>query len=136
MTEAPKPPPPPESPSPPPPPAPASPTSTTQVGGLDVNVAAALSYFLIIAIVWLVLEPYNKNRFIRFHAIQAIGLAVVSMGLSIVLGMIPILGWVMLIFLPLVIFVAAILCAVKAFQNQWFKLPVIGDFAEKQAGPA
>ena len=85
---------------------------------------------------WLVLEPYNKNRFIRFHAIQAIGLAVVSMGLSIVLGMIPIIGWFALIFLPLVIFVAAVVCAVKAFRNEWFKLPVIGDFAEKQAGPA
>jgi len=132
MTEAPKPPPPPSS-SPPPTP---SQQSTTQVGGLDVNVAAALSYFLIIAIVWLVLEPYNKNRFIRFHAIQAIGLAVVSMGLSVVLGMIPIFGWIALIFLPLVIFIAAVLCAVKAFQNEWFKLPVIGDFAEKQAGPA
>ena len=137
MTEAPKTPPPPPSSSPPPPPPP-TPTaqSTTQVGGLDVNVAAALSYFLIIAIVWLVLEPYNKNRFIRFHAIQAIGLAVVSMGLSIVLGMIPVLGWIMLIFLPLVVFVAAVICAVKAFHNEWFKLPVIGDFAEKQAGPA
>ena len=131
MTEAPKPPPPSSSPPPTP-----SPQSTTQVGGLDVNVAAALSYFLIIAIVWLVLEPYNKNRFIRVHAIQAIGLAVVSMGLSIVLGMIPILGWIALIFLPFLIFAAAVLCAVKAFRNEWFKLPVIGDFAEKQAGPA
>jgi len=133
MTEAPKPPPPPQS-TPPVPPA--SSATGTQVGGLDVNVAAALSYFLIIAIVWLVLEPYNKNRFIRFHAIQAIGLAVVSMGLSIVLGMIPILGWIALIFLPLVIFGVAVLCAVKAFNNELYKLPVIGDFAEKQAGPA
>lgn len=136
MTEAPKPPPPPSSSPPPTPPPTPSQQSTTQVGGLDVNVAAALSYFLIIAIVWLVLEPYNKNRFIRFHAIQAIGLAVVSMGLSIVLGMIPIIGWIALIFLPLVIFVAAVVSAVKAFRNEWFKLPVIGDFAEKQAGPA
>ncbi len=132
MTEAPKPPPPPSSSPPPTPP----PQSTTQAGRLDVNVAAALSYFLIIAIVWLVLEPYNQNRFIRFHAIQAIGLAVVSMGLSIVLTMIPVLGWIVLFFLPFVIFAAAVLCAVKAFRNEWFKLPVIGDFAEKQAGPA
>lgn len=140
MPEAPKPPPPPESTESPPPP----PTSSTgsppskgeQVGGLDVNIAAALSYFLIIAIIWLVLEPYNKNRFIKFHAIQAIGLAVVSMGLSIVLSMIPILGWIGLFFLPLVIFAAAVLCAVKAYQNEWFKLPFIGDFAEKQLGPS
>ena len=135
MTEAPKPPPPPQS-TPPAPPSSSSTSTGTQVGGLDVNVAAALSYFLIIAIVWLVLEPYNKNRFIRFHAWQAIGLALASMGLSIVLGMIPVLGWIALIFLPFFIFAVAVLCAVKAFNNESFKLPVIGDFAEKQAGPA
>jgi len=39
----------------------------------------------------------------------------------------------MLLFLPLVIFVAAVMCAVKAYQNEKFKLPLIGDFAEKQA---
>lgn len=140
MPDAPKPPPPPppesESTSPSPPSAseskPSTPSTGGQVGGLDVNVAAALSYFLILAIIWLVLEPYNKNRFIKFHSIQAIGLAVVSMGLSIVLSMIPILGWILLFFLPLVILVAAVLCAVKAYQNEWFKLPWIGDFAEKQ----
>ena len=64
MTEAPKPPPPSS-----PPPTPSS-QSTTQVGGLDANVAAALAYFVIIGIIWLVLEPYNKNRFIRFHSIR------------------------------------------------------------------
>jgi uncharacterized membrane protein len=130
--EAPKPPPPPE----PPPPAPSSKKPTEQVGGMDANVAAALSYFVIIAIIWLVLEPYNKNRFVRFHSVQAIALAVVSTGISIVLGFIPIIGWIALIFLPLAVFVVWVICFVKAFQNEWFKLPVIGDFAEQQAGPA
>ncbi len=63
---------------PPPPPTPPSPPSSGgggQVGGLDQNLAAALAYFVVIGIVWLVLEPYNKNKFIKFHSIQAIGLA-------------------------------------------------------------
>ena len=30
-------------------------------------------------------------------------------------------------------FVVWVLCAVKAYQNEKFKLPLIGDFAEKQA---
>ena len=136
MSETPKPP-------PPPPAQPASPSpssgsgsgSNEQIGGLDVNIAAALAYFVIVGIIWLVLEPYNKNRFIRFHSIQAIGLAVVSTGLSIVLGMIPVLGWILLLFLPIFIFVVWVLCVVKAYQNQWFKLPIIGDFALQQAGP-
>lgn len=122
---------PPEPPSQPQPstPPPTSPSS----GGIEQNVAGALAYFVVVAIVWLVLEPYNKNRFIRFHSIQAIALAVIFTGLSIVLSAIPILGWIVLAFLPIAAFVVWVLCFVKAFQNEMFKLPVIGDFAEKQA---
>ena len=120
----------------PPPPVPtpqAASSGTAKVGGMDENVAGALAYLLIVAIVWLVLEPYNKNRFVRFHSIQAIALAVVSMGISIVLGFIPILGWIVLLFFPLVMFVVWVICFVKAFQGQMFKLPILGDFAEQQA---
>ncbi len=113
-------------PVPPPPPA-------SSQGGLESNVAAALAYLPILAIVWLLVEPYSKDRFIKFHSVQSLGLAVVSIGLSIVLGMIPILGWILLLFLPLGIFVVCVICAVKAFQKEKFKLPLIGDFAEKQA---
>lgn len=123
----------PETPQPQPPPQVAPPTPPSPSGGIEQNVAGALAYFVIVAIVWLVLEPYNKNRFIRFHSIQAIGLAVVFTGLSIVLSVIPILGWIVLLFLPLVAFVVWVICFVKAFQNEMFKLPIIGDFAEKQA---
>lgn len=126
MSEAPQTPPQPPSSTPPPP--------TSPPGGIEQNVAGALAYFVIVAIVWLVLEPYNKNRFIRFHSIQAIALAVIFMGLSIVLGAIPILGWIVgILFLPIAGFIVWIICFVKAFQNEMFKLPVIGDFAEKQA---
>ncbi len=116
-----------------PPPPQAASSGTAQVGSLDENVAGALAYLVIVAIVWLVLEPYNKNRFVRFHSIQAIALAVVSTGISMVLGTIPILGWIVLMFFPLVMFVVWIICFVKAFQHQMFKLPILGDFAEQQA---
>lgn len=106
---------------------------STSSGGLESNVAAALAYLPILAIVWLLVEPYSKDRFVKFHSVQSLGLAVASIGVSIVLGMIPILGWILLIFLPLGVFVVWILCAVKAYQNEKFKLPLIGDFAEKQA---
>lgn len=94
--------------------------------------AAALAYLPIVAIVWLVLEPYSKDKFIRFHSIQSLGLAVVWFGLSIVLSAIPILGWILLILLTPAVFIVAVVCAVKAYQNEKFKLPVLGDFAEKQ----
>ena len=131
MSEAPKPPP------PPPPPSPPSPGPSTSSGagggGIDNNVAGLLAYFVLPAIIWLLIEPYSRNNFVRFHAIQGIALAVVSIGGSMVLGMIPILGWIMLIFWPFVIFIAAVIAMVKAFQNEKWQLPIIGKFAEEQA---
>ena len=109
---------------------------STPSGGLEKNIAAALAYIPILAIVWLILEPYNKDRYIRFHSFQSLALAVSWIGVSIVLGMIPILGWIILVFLPFAILVVAVICAVKAYQNEMYKLPVLGDFAEKQAGAA
>ena len=111
--------------------------STKSGGGLSPNVAALLAYLLWIpAILWLVIEPYNKDRFIRFHSFQALFLGLAWLALSIVLSMIPILGWLLLLFLPFAGIIVAIFCAYKAYKNEWFKIPVIGDLAEKQAGTA
>lgn len=104
--------------------------------GLETNVAAALAYFPLLALVWLLIEPYNKDRFIKFHSIQSLALAVATIGASIVLSMIPILGWILLLFLPLAVLALAVICAVKAYQNERYKLPVLGDFAEKQTASA
>jgi uncharacterized membrane protein len=105
--------------------------------GLESNIAAVLAYLLWIpAILWLVIEPYNKDRFLRFHSFQALFLGLAWFVISIVLTFIPILGWIILIFLPLVAIGVAIYCAYKAYNKERFKLPVIGDMAEKQAGPA
>ena len=52
--------------------------------GLTDNVAGLLAYVTIIpAIVFLVVEPYNKNRFIRFHSFQCIFLCIAMIALSI-----------------------------------------------------
>ncbi len=108
--------------------------ATTAAPGLADNVAGALAYVTIIpAIVFLVLEPFNKNRFIRFHAFQSIFVyiawIIVGIGLSFV-GFIPLL-WTIV---RLAMFVILLILALKAYQGQKFKLPVIGDMAEKQAG--
>lgn len=107
-----------------------------KVGGMESNVAAALAYLWLVAIIWLVIEPYNKDRFVRFHSFQAIGLGVVAFVVSFVLGFIPFLGWIASAFWGLAVMLAWLFCIFKAFSKEWFKLPVIGDFAEKQAGPA
>lgn len=112
-------------------------------GGLTDNVAGMLAYVTIIpAIVFLVMEPYNRNRFIRFHSFQSIffvvAWTVLWIALSIV-GMIPVLGWATLIIWPLVGLgglIVWIILLLKAYQGQMFKLPIIGDMAEKQASAA
>lgn len=110
------------------------------VGGLTDNVAGALAYVTIIpAIVFLVMEPYNRNRFIRFHSFQCIIGAVAWACLWIALGIvvrIPFFGWLTILVWPLISlggFVIWLIVVLKAYQGQKFKLPVIGDIAEKQA---
>jgi uncharacterized membrane protein len=114
--------------------------ATSAGGGLADNMAGALAYVTIIpAIVFLVLDPYNKKRFIRFHSFQCIFFAVAWTVLWIALaivGHIPVLGWATILLWPLISLAGLIIwiiLVVKAYQGQTFKLPVIGDMAEKQA---
>jgi len=108
---------------------------------LTDNVAGALAYVTIIpAIVFLVLEPFNKKRFVRFHAFQSIfffvAWIVIDIGLAFI-GHIPFLGWATFFLWPLIslaLFVIWLILVLKAYQGQMFKLPVIGDIAEQQAG--
>jgi len=109
-------------------------------GGMADNVAGMLAYFTIIpAIVFLVIEPFNKNRFVRFHAWQSVFFNVAWIALWIALQIVvhvPFFGWLTVLVWPLVMlggFIVWIVLVVKANQNQMFKLPVIGDLAEKQA---
>jgi uncharacterized membrane protein len=108
--------------------------------GMTDNVAGMLAYVTIIpAIVFLVVAPYNRNRFIRFHAWQCIFLCIAWTVLWIVLSIfahIPFLGWLSILLWPLIGLGGLILWIVlllKANQGKMFKLPMIGDMAEKQA---
>jgi uncharacterized membrane protein len=118
-------------------------------GGLTDNVAGMLAYVTIIpAIIFLVMEPYNRNRFIRFHAFQSIFFEIACVVtwvalaiLSTVVGMVipilgHILGFVVMMVVWLGFFLLWIVLLLKANQKQSFKLPVIGDMAEKQANSA
>jgi uncharacterized membrane protein len=112
--------------------------------GLSENAAAAISYITIIpAILFLVIEPYNKMPFVRFHAFQSIGLTVIWFALWILitvlrvaLHFIPLIG-LLFLFADLVIclgmFIIWLIAVMKASKGEWYKLPFLGDFAEKQA---
>ena len=110
-------------------------------GGLTDNIAGMLCYlFWPVAIVFLLIEPFNKNKFVRFHCFQCLFLMAGWIGAWIaitIIAMVPYIGWIIYLLGALVVglggFVLWILLLVKAYQNQMWKIPFIGDFAEKQA---
>ncbi|HJT30182.1 MAG TPA: DUF4870 domain-containing protein, partial [Pyrinomonadaceae bacterium] len=128
------------------PPAQAGKSST----GLDENIAALLSYIFgwVSGLIFFLIE--KDSLLVRFHAMQsllfnvlvgvvAIALWIVlfvvfmiaaqlSNALATLLSLVSILVWGVFL---LAILAGFILCLVKAFQGQYFKLPVIGNFAEK-----
>jgi uncharacterized membrane protein len=115
-------------------------TPTASAGGMTDNVAGMLAYITIIpAIIFLVIEPYNKSRFVRFHSFQSIFLFVAVFAIHIALSILTVVPFMILLTAPLhlLVFLATVvlvvLLAVKANSGQTYKLPVIGDLAEKQA---
>jgi uncharacterized membrane protein len=109
---------------------PATDSSST---GLDPNLAAALAYLagFVTGIVLLIVE--KENRFVRFHAMQSTVLFVAVLVFSVALNSIPLLGPIMYAFVmfPAVVILWLVMMF-KAYKGERFKLPVIGDFAEKQ----
>lgn len=109
---------------------------------LDIseNIEGLLCYVLGFATgtVFLVLE--KENKFVRFHAMQSVAtflpLFVISFVIPIVVGMIPFIGWaisgVVSTLITLLGLILWLLLMYKAFKGERFKLPVVGDFAEKQ----
>ncbi len=125
-------------------------TPGTQVDvGMTPSLAGALSYVLgiITGVTFLMM---SKDSFVRFHAYQSIFLSVAWIAfwiafsiVSIMLGFIPflrflvaILGLLMSLVLGLGFLVLWIVLIVKASQGQRWKLPFIGNMAEKYAGQA
>ena len=111
---------------------------------MEPNVAAGVSYILgwITGLIFFLME--KQNRFVRFHAMQSIILSVAASVLGIAADILsiglaftaigclfaPLLGLIGLAF-----FVLWLICLINAFQGKYFKLPVIGDMAERWANP-
>ncbi len=124
-----------------------SPTPAASTG-MSNNVAGFLCYLVgwITGLIFLLIEPYKNDKTVRFHAFQSIffnvALIAVYIGvfvLSMILGLIThglsvfVMGPLLMI-IWLGVLVIWIFLMVKAYNNQIFKLPVIGELAAKQAG--
>ena len=125
-----------------------APAPAPAASGMTDNLAGLLCYLagIITGILFLVIEPYNKSKFVRFHAFQSIFLFVAWIGVWIVLAIFSMILHLVLGFwtaaslvgllhtaVGLGFFVLWILLMVKAYQGQKFSLPIIGAIAEKQA---
>jgi uncharacterized membrane protein len=112
----------------------------TAAAGLTDQSASALCYalLLITGILFLVLDPYSRNRTIRFHAFQAIFLGVAWF--AVVLAASIIFGAMRLFFLmpllELAFFILWIYMIISTYQGKTVVLPVIGPLAQQQAGKA
>ncbi len=103
--------------------------------GLSDTAAGAIAYITIIpAIIFLLVEPYNRNSFVRFHAWQCIFLGIAAIAIQIVLGIIPVIGWIILPFASLGILIVWIIALMKALKGERYQLPIIGKYAAQQAG--
>lgn len=121
--------------------------------GLDANVVAGLCYVgnlvcalgLILSIVTIVTDKTNKLA--RFHAFQSIFLSVAGFVLGFVYWIVAIVGIILdrslgfpifsllltlvILLIALVLFVGIVIAAIKAFQGQIYRLPIIGKFADQ-----
>ena len=107
---------------------------------MDPKLAGALSYVTWIAGLIFFLGE-KQNRFVRFHAIQSLmlegGFFVVWIVLSFLSRFVPLFGLVsgcfLLPVLSIVVLVGAIVAGINAYQGKLYKLPIIGEQAEKYA---
>ncbi|HEY2961996.1 MAG TPA: DUF4870 domain-containing protein [Pyrinomonadaceae bacterium] len=127
------------------------PVQTTKSStGLDENVAALLSYVFgwLSGLIFFLIE--KDSRLVRFHAMQSILFNVLIAIVGIVLWVVMfvlllvstqlpgIVGTLISLIITLVwiafsvgLLIAWVMCLIKAYQSQYFKLPIIGNFAEK-----
>ncbi len=101
--------------------------------GMEANLAALLAcvFGWITGLIFFLLE--KENKFVRFYALQSILVSVVFFVASIVLMFIPFVNLIALPIMSIAGVIIWIVCMVKAYQGEKFKLPIIGDMAEKSA---
>ena len=97
--------------------------------GIDPKLAALLSYIWIVGIVFLII---SKDKFVRFHALQSIFLGITFFVLTVIVTLIPFMVFFSWLLYPAYL-VLVIIMMMKAYAGEKYKLPVIGDMAEKNS---
>ena len=110
----------------------AKPEAETSVG-LSANVAGLLCYVLgwITGIIFLVIE--NKSKFVKFHAWQSIITFGVLSVVQIIVSLIPLVNLILTPIVWILMLVLWIILMIQAGSGKMWKLPWVGNWAEKQA---
>lgn len=110
------------------------PPSYSQAAGLSTNAAATLAYITFIpAVIFLLIEPYKRDSFVRFHAWQCIALTLVDVAGGLVFGFMGAIGVMVRVLLGLLLFAFWLISIIKASQGERYHVPIVGDLAESFA---
>ncbi len=116
-----------------------------RVGYLSENVAGALAYLSFVpAVIFLLLDPYRRSSFVRFHSVQCLVLWLVGIVfvfalrlLGMLVFLIPVLGPLLIVVVDVAFILAAIVLwfvlIIKALQGERLMVPWVGDLAERYA---
>ena len=101
--------------------------------GMQPNAEALLAYLagFITGIIFFVIE--KENKFVRFHAMQSIVTFGVLFVAGIFMAFIPVIGPIVGMLIWILELVLWVILMVKAYNGEKFKLPIAGDFAEKNS---
>lgn len=110
----------------------------------QANVIAALTYllFFVSGVIFLYLEPYNQDEYIRFHARQSIGFSAAWIAIIIVfdvfIAVLPHgLGMLLRLVLGLIEFALAVFWVFlmyKAYNGERYRIPELADIVDSIAG--
>jgi uncharacterized membrane protein len=108
------------------------PETPKTASGLDENVAAALCYSFgwATGLLFYLTEP--ENKFVRFHAVQAMIVFGAACVAFLICLSVPILGWILSIFVFYGSAALWLILMFKAYQGERFKLPIVGQMAEER----
>jgi uncharacterized membrane protein len=126
------------------------PSAPLPAAGLTPNVAGALAYLLgfITGVLFLVIDPFKTDRFVRFHAFQSIFANLAWIAFWIVWQVVTLTlaafthGFLFIILAPVNLLIALgglclwIYLMYSAYQGKTFQLPIVGPLAASQAGLA
>jgi len=117
--------------------------SETTKSGFNENTVAAIAYITFVpAIFFLILPRYNGTAYVRFHAWQSLLLNLLMFLLVVAVSFLApalTIGIYASLLIQGLLWVAWILvwviCAVSAVNGKWFKLPLLGGLAQREASP-